>query len=142
VVIHPAKAVKAAWTREHPKVVREHPLWCRGPSQGSHPVLHPRSSSRQHSSIRHQSRALVMLPPCGTQLRHTLAASAMCHDPTDSTLHFLKVEHKYAIKWSLSFFLISPLLHTSKVLYRMLLLVASSTGTTNAFPISFTDHRH
>jgi hypothetical protein len=59
-----------------------------------------------------------------------------------SMLSFLKVEHKYAIKWSFSFFWWLPIWHTSKSLRRMLLLTGSSTGTANAFPISFTDRQH
>jgi hypothetical protein len=42
---------------------------------------------------------------CAVQvLRNTLPASTVGRDLTESTLSFLKVEHKYVIKWSFSFF--------------------------------------
>jgi hypothetical protein len=63
-LVHPAKSVKATSGWEHPQAVTEHPSLCRGPSQEHCRVLHPRSSSRQHSSIRHQSPGPLV--PCGT----------------------------------------------------------------------------
>jgi hypothetical protein len=37
-------------------------------------------------------------------LRNTLPKSTVDCDPTESTLSFMEVEHKYAIKWSFNFF--------------------------------------
>jgi hypothetical protein len=60
----------------------------------------------------------------------------------DSTMSFLKMEHKYTIKWSFNFFCWPPILHTSKALCGMLLLAGSSTDMANVFLILFTDHWH
>jgi hypothetical protein len=40
-------------------------------------------------------------------LCNTLPTSTASRDPMESTSSFLKVEHKYAIKWSFSFFLMT-----------------------------------
>jgi hypothetical protein len=40
-------------------------------------------------------------------LCNMLLATIAGHDPTKSTLSFLKVEHKYTIKWSFSLFLMT-----------------------------------
>jgi hypothetical protein len=71
-------------------------------------------------------------------LRNMLPASIAGRNPMELMLNFLKVEHKYTIKWSFSFFFWWPsVLHTSKAVRKMLLLAGSSTGMANMFPIAY-----
>jgi hypothetical protein len=77
VLVHHAKFVKATSGREHPQAATEYPPLCRGrgPNQERrHHVLHQWSSSRQHSSIWHQSLGPLVL--CGT---HPLQHASVIH---------------------------------------------------------------
>jgi hypothetical protein len=98
---------------------------------------HPGSIARSETKVEAHYCCHHMI-----HILHTLATSTMCCNPMESSLHFLKVQLNLANKYNLSSFVIFLLLQTSKAVCRMVLLAGSSTDMTNAFPISFTNHRH
>jgi hypothetical protein len=65
------------------------------------------SGARPGSIARSGTKVLARWHHVVHILYNTLLASTTGRDPTESTLSFLKLEHKYTINWSFSFFLMT-----------------------------------
>jgi hypothetical protein len=61
-------------------------------------IAHPSTIARSDTKVLARWCCVVHV------LFNTLPTSTAGRDPTESTLSFLKVEHKYAIQWSFNFF--------------------------------------